>query len=304
MGSKRKAFVHVGMPGIGDVIGPALAHHRDALVELGINAPAKHHREAFRAAVEVTRSHRTWGIKRKHVEGTWAEVYRRAVKGRDTVAFSAPLLATAGPDQIDLFVDGLAGLEVHVLITASAPHAFTVPGEPDSDLGVLVERWQRAVRGPERIHVLLADDDPDRREQEQARVWRRVGEVVGFGTTSLGLADVPDPVAARAPWLAPGASLARAGVLGSIARDWVDRLAARPFDVHGDPTALLTPRIDEASAREERLDQALAEAAAEIERLVRQNEALAEELASGTARRPRGRFGSSPLREGRRRRAA
>ncbi|QYJ02956.1 hypothetical protein KUV85_11485 [Nocardioides panacisoli] len=285
MATKRKAFIHVGMPGVGDVLGPALAHHRDALVELGINAPAKHAQESFRAAVEVTRSHRTWGIRRKHVEGTWADVYRRAGKGRDTVAFSAPLLATAEPDQIDLFVDGLSRFEVHVVVTASAPHAFTVLGEPDADLGVVLERWGRAVRSPERIHVVLADGDPTRHGDEQARIWRTFGDIVGFGTASLGLEEVPQPVAARAAWLVPTAPMARAGVLDAIARSWVDHLHAQPYDVHGDPTADLTPRTEEASAREEHLDQVLEEAIREIERLTRRNEALAAELATAPPRR-------------------
>lgn len=287
MGKKRQAFVHIGMPGVGDVLGPAIAHHRGALAELGINAPAKHAREAFRAAVEITRSHRTWGLRRRHVEGTWADIYRRAAKGRDTVVVSAPLLATATPEQIDLFVDGLTGFEVHVVVTASAPHAWTVLGEPETDLALVLERWERAVRSPERIHVIAADGDPGRAEEVQAEVWRRFGRIAGFGTASLGLADVPPPVAARAPWAITSAPMARAGLLAAISDTWREQLAAKPYDVVGDPGTALAPRVEEPSAREAELDRALAAAIGEIERLTRHHEALAAELAT-TPRRFRG----------------
>ncbi|NHA01423.1 hypothetical protein G5V59_20620 [Nocardioides sp. W3-2-3] len=33
MAKKPKAWIHVGMPGAGDVVEPALAHHHGALVE-------------------------------------------------------------------------------------------------------------------------------------------------------------------------------------------------------------------------------------------------------------------------------
>lgn len=305
LAKKRKAFIHVGMPGVGDFLGPALAHHSDALRELGVHAPAKHSQESFRAAVEITRSHKTWGIERKHVEGTWAGVYRRAQKGRDAIVFSAPLLATAEPEQIDLFLDGLTGFEVHVVVTADAPHAWTLPGDPESDLAVVLDRWERAIRRPERLHVVLADVDPERPEVVQEKLWRAFGSVVGFGTASLGLADVPQPVAARSTWLIPTAPMVRAGVLDALARSWIDRLLESSYDVVGDPSATLVPRTAASPNREEQLDRLLSAAMREIEQLTRRNEALAAELtASVTARRPHLLSAGSPAREGRRRRAA
>lgn len=304
MTKKRKAYVHVGMPGVADFLGAAIAHHASALAELGVQVPAKHDRESFRAAVEITRSHRTWGIKRKHVEGTWAGIYRRAQRGRDTMVFSAPLLATAEPDQIDLFLDGLAGFEVHVVITAAAPHAWTLPGEPETDLAVVLDRWERTLRAPERVHVILAGAEDA--AGVRATLWQRFGQVVGFGTASLGLAEVPDPVAARSTWLVPTAPMARAGVLDTLARTWIEHLAEGSYDVLGDPTAALAPRTAVASSREEQLDRLLDEALREVERLTRRTEALEVELvtASATARRPREQSAWSPGRATRRRRAA
>lgn len=172
MAKKRKAYIHVG-PG-GDILESALAHHRSALVELGINVPAKSVDESFRAAIEILRDHKAWGFKRSEVEGAWAEVYRRAWKGQATVAVSLPLLARATPDQIALFLDGLYGFEVHVVVTGER-----VP-----------KAWAAAVKKPEeRLHMLKAGDEDG--------LWRAFGKVVGFGTASLGLDGVPRPVASQ-----------------------------------------------------------------------------------------------------------
>ncbi len=184
MAKKRKAYVHVGLAGVGDIIEPALARHRTALVELGVAVLPKTTDESFRAAVEVLRDHKAWGFKRREVEGQWADLYRRALKGKSTVVFSQPLLARAEPDQIDLFLDGLAGFEIHVVVTTCAQ-------EPDADLALVSKRWGAAVRKPERFHVVELE------EANAAQAWKAFGKVVGFGTASLKLADVPQPVGAR-----------------------------------------------------------------------------------------------------------
>lgn len=181
MAKKRKAFVHVGVQGAGDIIEAALVRHRDALVELGVAVPAKSTDESFRAAVEVLRAHKAWGFTRKEVEGQWATLYRRAHKGRNTVVFSQPLLAQATPEQIDLFLDGLAGFEVHAVVTDA----------PETDLEDVLARWGAAVRKPERLHLVeLGDKGPK-------GAWKAFGKVVGFGTASLRLDDVPEPLSVR-----------------------------------------------------------------------------------------------------------
>lgn len=172
MAKKRKAYVHVG-PG-GDILESALAHHRSALAELGVNVPAKSVDESFRAAIEILRDHKAWGFRRSEVEGAWADVYRRAWKGKATIAVSLPLLARATPEQVELFLDGLHGFEVHVVVTGErAPKA-----------------WAAAVTKPEEhLHMLRAADE--------AALWKAFGKLVGFGTASLGLDDVPRPVASQ-----------------------------------------------------------------------------------------------------------
>jgi hypothetical protein len=181
MAKKRKVFLHVGMPGVGDIIEHALVHHRDALVELDIDVPARSADETFLSAVEILREHTAWGFARKEVEGQWAAVCRRAWKGSRTVAISLPLVATASRPEIDLLLDALAGMQIHVVLTATT----------DDDIDAVAARWGAAVRKPERLHVLRFE------EVSPKEVWKAYGKVAGFGTASLGLAQVPAPVSAR-----------------------------------------------------------------------------------------------------------
>ncbi|WP_370240665.1 hypothetical protein [Aeromicrobium sp.] len=179
MAKKHKAWIHVGMPGVGDVLEPALAHHHVALRELGIASAAHSTAESFRAAVEMTRSHKDWSLKRSDVEGQWTRLVRRAEKSRSDLVFSQPLLAGATLDQIALLIDALAGYQVHVVVTTGHEDDATTLG-----------RWSTAVRKTERLHLLETDGLDD------AGVWKAFGKLVGFGTASLGLGDVARPAPA------------------------------------------------------------------------------------------------------------
>ena len=87
--AKQKTFLLVGLPHAGvPTLTDALEHHRAALEAAGIRVPARSADEAFRAAVELRREHRAWGLRRKDVEGTWSEVCRRVLKHRETAAVS------------------------------------------------------------------------------------------------------------------------------------------------------------------------------------------------------------------------
>jgi len=174
MAKKHKAWIHVGMPGPGDVIEPALAHHHAALVELGVASAAQTTAESFRAAVEMTRTHKDWGLKRGDVEGQWTRLVRRARKTHCDLVFSQSLLALASDDQVALLVDALAGYQVHVVLTTGI-----------DDEAAAAARWARACRKPERLHVLETDG------LEPAQVWRAFGRLVGFGTASLRLDRLP-----------------------------------------------------------------------------------------------------------------
>ena len=82
----RQAYVHVGLPLSGaDHLGNALSHHGAPLAELGLRQPAKSEAEMFRAALEICRDHKAWGLRRRDVEGAWSGVCRRAHRDKGTV---------------------------------------------------------------------------------------------------------------------------------------------------------------------------------------------------------------------------
>lgn len=184
--ARRKAFVHVGLPRSGGtVLEPALEHHRGALSELGIHRPATAD-EMFRAAVEMLRDHKAWGYRRRDVEGSWSAICRRAWKATrkgGAVVVGHHLLADAAPVDIDLFLDGLAGFEVHVVL---------VSRETGPDLDTLRERWAAALGRSEQVHVVVTSTDPGR------EAWSELGRLVGFDTTALPLPAPADLRVGRA----------------------------------------------------------------------------------------------------------
>ncbi len=230
MSKKRKAFIHVGLPGgPGDFLEIALRRHAHSLAALGVRNPADSADEMFRAAVEVMREHRAWGYERKEVEGAWSTICRRGHKGRDTLVVTQPMLAGAASQQIELLFDGLTGFERHVVITASAPDAWTLPGDPAHDLGRVLERWAASARKPERVHVLV------NRPDDRAATWAAFGRTVGFGTASLSVANL----ASQPTTLPRPAPTERLTVLRALAHSWIDQLSHSEYDVQGDVTELL-----------------------------------------------------------------
>ena len=168
--SKRTAFLHIGLPRTGGgFLGSALVEHAAALESAGLRHPAISTEELFRAAIEIRRDHRAWGYRRRDVEGTWADICRRAWKGKRDVVLSQELLAECTPEQVDLLLDGLHGFEVHVVVTART----------DVDLGQVLAAWTPAVR-PDRAHLIVVPEiDPE------PAVWRAFGEIVGFDAAAL-----------------------------------------------------------------------------------------------------------------------
>ncbi len=205
MSKKRKAFIHVGLPGgPGDFLEIALRRHAHALAALGVRNPAASTDEMFRAAVEIMRDHRAWGFERREVEGTWSGICRRGRKGRDTLVVSQPLLAGATAPQIELLFDGLAGFERHVVVTATAPDAWTMAGDPTQDLGCVLERWAASARRPERVHVLVTPPDDSGRRVVGVRSHGRVRHRIALRGRPGRPAD--GSAAARPARAAPGAA--------------------------------------------------------------------------------------------------
>ncbi|GCD90457.1 hypothetical protein [Nocardioides sp. LS1] len=243
--ARRKAFVHIGLPGTGGAfLGAELAHHADELREQGVCTPARSTNEMFRAALEMRRDHKVWGYRRRDVEGVWAGICRRAFKEKGTVVVSHELLAACTTPQIALLLDGLAGLEVHVVVTAQDPATQVVTGWADTvdsgsaasfgrfrrrimdpareheqaqqfwaaqALDEVLERWGAAVRDPRHVHVVpLPADSADPRPA----IWRAVGELAGFDAAAL-------------PLVASGPSITLDGAGTSVLREVNDAIDGR-----------------------------------------------------------------------------
>lgn len=75
--------------------------------------------EAFdHAGIEITRTHKAAGLKRKQVEGAWAQVCRKAWKTKADCFVSMPAFFGATADQAALALDGLADFKVVLVVTS------------------------------------------------------------------------------------------------------------------------------------------------------------------------------------------
>jgi len=266
---RRRAFLHIGLPRSGGgFLDAMLLEHAEALAEVGVTAPATQADEMFRAAIEIRRDHRAWGYPRKAVEGTWAQLCRRAQKGHGDVVVSQELLATCTRPQIDLLLDTLTGFEVHVVITVREPRG--------PDLGEVAARWSAAVAGPQRVHVLVAPAAGDPREA----IWRGLGELVGFDPTRMPLSDprLPEHLVRSLARAVDGPPVSDDELLDRADR-WRKALAEGGYDVRGDSADLLPGAGARALTHAERLEVAtdvLATLVVEVGALREDNQVLAK----------------------------
>lgn len=147
--AKHKVFLHIG-PRIAGVEEPHLALRSDqALAEAGLAVPKVDQDDLHRADLEIRRRHKAAGLKRRDVEGAWARVCRKAFKAKTDVVISQPGLVEAEYQQVALALDGLVGLQLHLVVTPA--------GEPtDEELLDLLGDWAKFVKRPERVHVVPA----------------------------------------------------------------------------------------------------------------------------------------------------
>ncbi|MCW2764915.1 MAG: hypothetical protein JWO11_874 [Nocardioides sp.] len=295
--ARRKAFVHIGLPHSGgSILEVALEHHEATLTRLGIHRPAKSADEMFRAAVEILRDHRAWGYRRRDVEGSWNAVCRRARKGKGSVVVGQHLLAAAAPVEIELFLDRLAGFEVHIVLVAAAPAPQAARPDEARDLGVVLGRWAKALGRPDRVHVIVAPDTEDR----ASAIWEAYGRVVGFDASALRLPDAPVEQVGRrlalrhSPlWEVTGSqSLDPHDAWVQVAERWAKDIADGGYDLYGDAGDLVPAQGDGSSWDEEPAAQRLrateaflADALVETARLRARNETL--ELRNGKLERTR-----------------
>ncbi len=181
---RRTIHLHVDFTGlVGDEITESLMAHREELRARGFKVPVKESGRPFLAATEMRRDHKEHGLKRRQVEGAWAEICRRAHKGRKTPLVSVPGFGACAPEQVDLLLDSLAGLRVHLVATVPA----VASPEAAETLDHALAHWRsRLVKGEVTLVVVSPGDWP--------RAWQEYAAAAGVG--SLPLVDVRSPVGA------------------------------------------------------------------------------------------------------------
>jgi hypothetical protein len=130
-----RVAVHVGLPKTGTTwLQGLLARHREPLRAAGVLSPAPRPGAMFQGAVEVRGSHEKFGLAASDVAGAWQLVCDRARDFDGTTVLGHEVLGGATPDQVARAMAPLAGLEVHVVVTAR-------------DLGrQAVAHWQEEVK--------------------------------------------------------------------------------------------------------------------------------------------------------------
>lgn len=144
--AKNNAFLLVGpaVPGV-EELHAALADRAGDLAQAGLALPKVEQADVFRADVEIRRTHKAEGLRRRDVEGAWARVCRNADKVRGDVVIAQDGFVDATAEQLALALDSLSGHRVHVVLTA--PYADEA----------LAEIWRPLVKKG-RVHVLAVRD--------------------------------------------------------------------------------------------------------------------------------------------------
>ncbi len=110
--AKHLLFLHLG-PEAADLTAMSEGLH------LGGIALPDADRDLFtHADIEIRRAHKRAGLKRKHVEGSWARVCRAAFRTRSHCFVSMPGFFAATADQAALALDGLHGMKVILVVTS------------------------------------------------------------------------------------------------------------------------------------------------------------------------------------------
>ena len=122
----------------------------------GITLPVADRDLLTHADIEIRRAHKRAGLKRTHVEGSWAKVCRAAFRSRTHCLVSMPGFFEATGDQAALALDTLHGMKVILVITSG----FEV--EPPS-------AWTTRVK-VDRTHVLPSHLTPEQLAAQVARI--------------------------------------------------------------------------------------------------------------------------------------
>ncbi len=252
-----RIVVHVGLPKTGTTyLQGLLRDHRDRLRAAGVLYPFLRPGALFHGAVEVRGSHAKFGLAAEEVAGTWAELCARARDFDGTTVLGHEVLAGATTDQVRAALAPLAGLDVHVVVTArdlgrqATAHwqeevklgatwsfaefereqlrADTGPDAgPDAggvrphfwhaqDFADCLRRWSVVV-GPDHAHLVVAPP-PGAAPQE---LWRRFADALEVD---------PAVVDADVPPANPSLGAAEVALLRAVNAELAGRLDARTYN--------------------------------------------------------------------------
>ncbi len=236
-GGTGRVVVHVGLPKTGTTfLQRILQVHQEQLEGAGLLYPFPAPGAHFHAALDARGAKHFYGITGDDVAGTWPRLCALAADyaaTRGTAVISHEVLALATPEEVAGALEPLAGLEVHVVVTAR-------------DLGRLVTaQWQERVKhGDWRSFADWQADTvggPWRREDgDRTMFWQRVDPV---DTLARWTRDLPAGrghlVVAPRPGAAPDVLWRRFAEALGVDPDLVDTAAA----AGGSNASLGTPEI-------------------------------------------------------------
>lgn len=131
------------------------------------------------AGIEIRRTHKTAGLKRKQVEGAWAKVCRRAHKAKADCFVSVPGFFDATPEQAALALDQAAGFRVVLVVTSGfdvEPPAAWLGLVKDGRTHVLPSHLDDAQLAAQVARIALMEEEA-RATKRLARIGRRRTQV-------------------------------------------------------------------------------------------------------------------------------
>lgn len=229
----QRVVLHVGLPKTGTTYLQALlAANRQQLRDAGVLYPNLGPGAMFRGAIEVRGSHAKFGLSADEVAGTWQSLCDRARSFPGTTVISHEVLAGATLAQIADALAPLAGLEVHVVVTArdlgrqatahwqeevklgdtrsfadfereqfradtgrdAGPDAGGVRPHfwHAQDFADALSRWSSVIP-PERAHLVVCPAPG----ADPGELWRRFAEAAGIEAGLIDPADAADAVRAN-----------------------------------------------------------------------------------------------------------
>jgi hypothetical protein len=157
----RVVYLHVGAPKTGTTyLQDRLALNKASLARHRVHYPLALHASQFRPALDVLQM--AWGGLQEDVDGEWDALVARVRRLSGSVIISHEILAAARPAQVRRVMTGLAGSEVHLVLSAR-DLARQIPAE-----------WQEGVKHQRKVSYagFLRQVQAAKRDKPSLWFWR------------------------------------------------------------------------------------------------------------------------------------